>query len=147
MGARVEVGWRGLTFLAMMSATGADAGIRSPYGAFPGYISLIETDFNLANEKAWETGFTYDWGGTTFPALRVPGLWTSILYAEGFSIKAQAQNVSVGKRREADLFTVYRPPKVPGFQFRFLGSMIQQDPQSRLFYDFRVILDMEMRLF
>jgi hypothetical protein len=147
VGARVEVGWRGLTFLAMMSATGADAGIRSPYGAFPGYISLIETDFNLANEKAWETGFTYDWGGTTLPALRVPGLWTSILYAEGFSIKAQAQNVSVGKRREADLFTVYRPPRLPGFQFRFLGSMIQQEPQSRLFYDFRVILDMETPLF
>ena len=48
-------------------------------------------------------------------------------------IKAQAQHVSVGKRREADLFTIYRPPKLPGFQFRFLASTIQQEPQSRLF--------------
>ena len=90
------------------------SGIRSPYGGWQGYISLIETDFNLANEKAWEVGITYDWGGTTFPAFRVPGLSTSLLYAEGFDIKAQAQGVPVGKRREGDLFTVWRPPQVPG---------------------------------
>jgi hypothetical protein len=145
-GARAEVGWRGLTFLAMMSATGADAGIRSPYGGWPGYISLLETDFNLANEKAWEIGVTYDWGGTTFKALRVPGLWTSLLYAEGFSVKATAQNVAVGKRREADLFNVWRPAQVPGFQFRTLFSLIQQDPQSRLYYDIRLIMDFEVPL-
>jgi hypothetical protein len=109
-------------------------------------VSLLETDFNLANEKAWETGITFDWGGTTFPSFKIPGLWSSLLYAEGFDIKALAQNVSVGKRRELDLFTVWRPPQVPGFQFRFLGSAIQQDPQSRLFYDFRVIFDFEVPL-
>jgi hypothetical protein len=53
----------------------------------------------------------------------------------------------VGKRRETDLFTVYRPPQLPGFQFRFLASMIQQDPQTKLYYDFRVIMDYELPLF
>src|SRR5262249_14711827 len=120
--------------------------IRSPYGAFPGYISLIAADFNLANEKAWEIGASHDWGGTTVPALRVPGLWTTLLYAEGFSIKPQAQNVSVGTRREADVSTIYRPSKLPGFQFRFLASMVRQEPQSRLFYDFRIIMDYELPL-
>ena len=65
-GGRIQVGWRELTFLAMGSVTGDDAGIRSPYGGFRGYISLAETDPNLANEKAWEAGVTYDWGGKTF---------------------------------------------------------------------------------
>jgi len=147
VGARAELGWRGLTFLAMMSVTGPNSGVLAPYGGWVGYISLIETDFNLANEKAWETGFTYDWGGTTFKNFKIPGLWTSILYAEGFDIRAQAQNVPVGKRREADLFTVWRLPQVPGMQFRFLASMIQQEPQTRLFYDFRIILDLEIPLF
>ncbi len=147
VGARAELGWRGLTFLAMMSATGPNSGVLVPYGGWVGYISLIETDFNLANEKAWETGVTYDWGGTTFKDFKIPGLWTSILYAEGFDIRAQAQNVPVGKRREADLFTVYRPPQIPGLQFRFLASMIQQEPQTRLFYDFRIIVDFEVPLF
>ena len=72
---------------------------------------------------------------------------TTLLYAEGFSIKSQSQNVPVGKRREADLFTIYRPPKLPGFQFRVLASMIQQESQSRLFYDFRIIMDYELPLF
>jgi len=62
-------------------------------------------------------------------------------------IKAQAQHVSVGKGREDEHFTIYRPPKLPGFQFRFLASMIQQEPQSRLFYDFRIIMDYELPLF
>jgi outer membrane porin, OprD family len=146
VGARTEVGWRGLAFLAMMSATGADAGIRSPYGAWPGYISLLETDFNLANEKAWEVGVTFDWGKSTFEAVKVPGLWMSLLYAEGFDIKAQAQEVPVGKRREADLFTVWRPPQLPGFRFRFLSSFIHQEGNSQLFYDFRVILDIDLPL-
>ena len=71
----------------------------------------------------------------------------SLLYAEGFSIKAQTQNESVGKRRELDLFTVYRPPQLPGFQGRVLMSGIQQNPQSRLYYDFRIIMDFEVPLF
>jgi len=46
-----------------------------------------------------------------------------------------------------DLFTVYRPPKIPGLQFRFLASGIQQEPQNRLFYDFRIIVDLDLPLF
>src|SRR5499426_3891733 len=73
VGSRFQLGWRGLTFLAMGSVTGGDTGVRSPYGGWLGYISLNGTDPNLANEKAWETGFTYDWGGTTFQTFKVPG--------------------------------------------------------------------------
>jgi hypothetical protein len=147
VGARAEVGWRGLAFLAMGSATGSDAGIRSPYGAWPGYISLLAADFNLANEKAWEVGVTFDWGESTFEAVKVPGLWMSLLYAEGFNIKALAEGIPESKRREADLFTVWRPPQLPGFRFRFLSSLIQQDGEGRLFYDFRIILDLDLPLF
>src|SRR5262245_20342225 len=123
-GALADVGWRGLSFLAAMSATGPNSGIRTPYGGWQGYVSLIETDFNLANEKAWEIGFTYDWGGPTFPSFRVPGLWSSLLFAQGRDVKSVA-GIPVATRNELDLFTVYRPPALPGFQFRFLGSHIK----------------------
>src|SRR5262245_22583947 len=112
VGSRFHLGWRGLTFLAMGSVTGGDTGVRSPYGGWLGYISLNTTNPNLANEKAWETGFTYDWGGPTFEKFKVPGLWSSLLYAESFDIHAVAQDVPVSKRREVDLFWVYRPPPV-----------------------------------
>ena len=144
-GGRIQVGWRELTFLAMGSVTGDDAGIRSPYGGFRGYISLAETDPNLAGEKAWEAGIIYDWGGKT-SILRIPGLWTSLLYSESWDITAKRQNVPVGKRRELDLFTVYRPPAVPGLQFRMLISNIFQEPLDRDFFDFRFIVDFELPL-
>ena len=79
--------------------------------------------------------------------MKVPGLWMSLLYAEGFNIKALAEGIPVSKRREADLFTVWRPPQLPGFRFRFLSSLIQQDGEGRLFYDFRIILDLDLPLF
>ena len=99
MGSRFQLGWRGLTFLAMRSATGADTG-RSlvPYGGWHGYISLTETDSNLADEKAWETGVTYDWGGTTFERFKIPGLWTSLLYSESFGITARSPRTSPSAR-------------------------------------------------
>jgi hypothetical protein len=146
VGSRFQLGWRGLTFLAMGSATWGDTGVRSPYGGWLGYISLAETDPNLANEKAWETGFTYDWGGTTFEKFKVPGLWTSLLYSESFGIQAVAQDVPVGKRREMNLFWVYRPPQVPGLQFRMLNKLIWQEGFGGTGYDMRLIVDFELPL-
>jgi hypothetical protein len=78
--------------------------------------------------------------------LRIPGLWTSLLYAESFGITAQRQNRSVGKRGEIDLFTVYRPPAVPGLQFRVLVSNIFQEPLEGSHHDFRFIVDFELPL-
>lgn len=147
VGVRGTAGWRGLTFLAMFSQTGSDAGIRAPYGGWRGYISLAETDFNLANERAWEVGIHYDWSVPTFGSFTVPGLWTSLLYAESAGIRAQRQGDDVGKRREADLFVVWRIPKLPGFQLRNLNSFINQEGNDRWYYDFRLILDIDIALF
>jgi hypothetical protein len=144
-GARVQLGWRELTFVAMGSVTGDDAGIRAPYGGWRGYISLAETDPNFAGEKAWEAGILYDWGGKT-SILRVPGLWTSLLYSENWDLTAKLQNAPVPKRRELDLFTVYRPPAVPGLQFRMLISNVFLEGRDRDFYDVRFIVDFELPL-
>jgi len=147
VGSRFEIGWKGLTFLAMMSATGSEVGVRSPYGGWRGYISLLATDFNLANEKAWEVGFTHDWNNPVVPALHIPGLWTSLLFAQGLDVKAQRQQTGVANRNELDLLNVWRPLRVPGFQFRFLSSYIKDDDKARSFYDFRIIMDWEIPLF
>jgi hypothetical protein len=67
------------------------------------YISLLETDFNLANEKAWEIGATFDWGKSTSEAVKVPGLWTSFLYAEGFDGTARIRSGHVGRSHQRPL--------------------------------------------
>ena len=53
----------------------------------------------------------------------------------------------MGKRREADLFVVWRIPKLPGFQLRNLNSFINQEGNDRWYYDFRLILDIDIALF
>ena len=42
------------------SITGAGNRIQNPWGSFPGYLSLIDQDFNRANEKAVGIGAAYD---------------------------------------------------------------------------------------
>jgi hypothetical protein len=147
VGALVEVGWRDLRVLAMMSATGPDAGLRKPYGATPAYVSLIVNDFDQANQKAWEIGIIYDWGGRTVPALRAPGLTTSLLYGEGFDAQAVSTGASLPKQREANLSAVWRPPQVPGLQIRAFGSLVHQEDRDRLYHTVGVTLDFELPLF
>jgi hypothetical protein len=147
VGALVEVGWRDLRVLAMMSATGPDAGLLKPYGATPAYVSLIASDFDQANQKAWEIGLVYDWGGRTVPALRAPGLTTSLLYGEGFDARSVGSGASLPKRREANLSAVWRPPDVPGLQIRAFGSLVHQDDRDRLYHTVGVTIDFELPLF
>jgi hypothetical protein len=64
VGSGVQVSWRELSLFGAMSATGPDAAIRTPYGDWPGYLSLINVKFNAANEKAWGVGARYNWSGT-----------------------------------------------------------------------------------
>jgi hypothetical protein len=146
VGALAEVGWRGFSVLAAMSATGPDAGLRVPYGAWPGYLALIVTDFDRANEKAWEVGVSYDWGKSTIDALRIPGLTTAILYAEGTDARDVVNNVALPKRREGDLSISWQPPSVPGLRVRFLNAYVAERG-GRVLPEFRIIVDMELPLF
>lgn len=148
VGALVEVGWRDLRVLAMMSATGPDAGLRKPYGATPAYVSLIVNDFDQANQKAWEIGILYDWGGETLPAvLRAPGLTTALLYGEGFDARTVSTGDRLPKRREANLSAVWRPPGVPGLQVRAFWAVIHQEDRDRLFHTVGTTVDFELPLF
>jgi hypothetical protein len=147
VGALVAVDWRGFGFLAMMSATSADAGLRKPYGATPAYVSMIINDFDLANQKAWEVGVTYDWGGATFPGFRVPGLATAILYGEGFDARSIGTNITLPKRREGNVSIVWRPPQVSAMQFRTFGSVASEEHRSRLLHSVGIALDFDVPLF
>jgi hypothetical protein len=48
--------------------TFAIGSIASPWGSWPGYLSLMVTDFDRANEKAFGVGTKYDFGGRCCPS-------------------------------------------------------------------------------
>src|SRR5262245_7693836 len=72
-GAGTRLLWRGLSVGAAMHVTGDEANINSPYGTWPGYLSLQVTDFDRANEKAFGLGVRYNFGGSLLP-FTIPGL-------------------------------------------------------------------------
>ena len=52
--------------------------IRNPFGGYPGYLSLMISSFNRAEEDGWLLGLSYD-----FSELGLPGLSGFVNYADG----------------------------------------------------------------
>ena len=49
-GARIQLIYHDLTLTAAFSITGAGNTIQNPWGSFPGYLAMIDQDFDRANE-------------------------------------------------------------------------------------------------
>jgi hypothetical protein len=135
-GARLS--WQGLAFGAAAHFTGDGKDIQSPYGTWPGYLSLIQTDFDHAGEKAWGAGLTYDFGGTLLP-FQAPGFLARVAYARGTDL------VSKPDEWEVDLDLTYNVPAVKGLQLRFRNAY-WDNGGAQTGYQFRVILNYEFDL-
>jgi hypothetical protein len=135
---------RGLSVGAATSFTGDDASIQSPYGDWPGYLSLIQIDFDQAGQKAWGVGVKYDFGGTLLP-VEVPGLSVRLAYAQGTDQVDPTTGDGLPTTREGDLDIIYNVPVVKGLQFRFRNAYVD-DGGEQVGYQFRVIVNYDMDL-
>ena len=77
VGAAARLLWKGLSLGVATHVTGDGANIRTNYGTWPGYLALMVTDFDRANEKAFGIGLhvgrhSEDCAGLT-PERSVPG--------------------------------------------------------------------------
>jgi hypothetical protein len=145
VGAGMRVVWRGLSLGTAAHFTGADASISSPWGTWPGYLSLLVTDFDRANEKAFGFGMKYDFGTGTLLPLRIPGLTVQILYGQGNDridpVTGKAQPVT----REGDLDIIYNVPRIKGLSLRFRNGYVGRGKPETL-KDFRFIVNYELDL-
>jgi len=121
VGAGARVIWRGLQAGTAMHFTGAESNIRTPYGTWPGYLSLQVTEFDRANEKAFGVGFKYDFGGTLLP-FQVPGLSLQLIYAGGFDRENPANGGKLANTHEGNLDIIYNVAAVKGLSFRFRNA-------------------------
>ena len=145
-GARVQLSYRGLTLTGAFSVTGSGNTIQTPWGSYPGYLSLIDQDFDRADEKAWLIGVAYD-----FSTSIAPGLSASFNFAWGRGAVNPATRADAPNQREYDLTADYYPPWLKptfarGLWFRARGDILDQDGARKLGYQFRLILNWERDL-
>jgi hypothetical protein len=101
-GAQTSLSYRNAVFRAAFSITADSQNINSPYGSYPGYLSLIEQDFDRAGEKAWLLGFSYDFKDY------VKGLSTTFNFARGVDAVDPTTKGGVPDQNEWDITFDYR---------------------------------------
>jgi hypothetical protein len=144
-GARVQAIYRELTLTGAFSITGAGNNIQAPWGSFPGYLSLIDQDFNRANEKAVLIGIAYDF------ARVATGLSAYANLAWGWDAINPKTRANAPNQAEYDLTVDYRPPWLypaflKGMWFRARTAILDQQNAKTLGYQFRLILNWERDL-
>jgi hypothetical protein len=145
-GVRTQVLFRELTLVGAFSITGSGNTIQTPWGSYPGYLSLIDQDFNRANEKAVLIGAAYD-----FSKILARGLSAYTNIAWGWDAINPITRVRAPDQTEYDVTVDYRPPWLmpaflKGLWFRARAAVLDQEDARRTGYQFRLILNWERDL-
>ena len=91
---------------AAFSITAKSQNINSPYGTYPGYLSLIEKTL-IAPTRAWLLGFSYDLKDY------VKGLSVTLNFARGTDAVDPATRSGLPDETEYDITVDYRIEKGP----------------------------------
>lgn len=140
VGLRVAASYGGGVLTLAYSHTDNGAGIRNPYGGFPGYISIIVQDFNRAGEDAWLIGVSYD-----FKHASLPGFSGFVNFASG-----DGRTDGGADEDEYDITVDYRPPEgfFDGLWLRTrVAHVDQHGANANDFTDYRVIVNYTVPLF
>jgi outer membrane OprD family porin len=144
-GMRAQVIYRDLTLTTAFSVTGSGQTIQAPWGSFPGYASLMDQDFDRAQEKAITVGIAYDFNKL------VTGLSAFTSMAWGRDAINPSTRVDAPNQDEYDFTVDYRPPFfglafLKGMWFRFRSDILDQQDAKKLGYQFRLVINWERDL-
>jgi outer membrane porin, OprD family len=146
-GGRVQLVYRDLQLTGAFSIVGKGNDIQNPWGSFPGYISMIDQDFDRAREKAFLLGLAYD-----FSNVLTKGLSANMNIGWGKDAINPTTKNSAPDQTEYDLTVDYRPPfKMPAFLqgvwFRARGAILDREDARATGYQVRLIINWERDLF
>lgn len=138
VGGRLAASYRSAILMLAFSSTDDEENIRSPYGSYAGYLSLMQSDFNRAGEDAWLVGFAY-----TFDRWGLPELSGFTNYAQGSNAEDPSTGAGLPDQRTVDVTLDYHVKEgwMRGFWLRTRASVLDIDGADRDAYDFRVILN------
>jgi outer membrane porin, OprD family len=145
-GARIQAMYRNLTLTAAFSITGAGNTIQSPWGSFPGYLSVIDQDFDRAREKAVLIG-----AGYVVPSAVVEGLSGNFNFVWGWDAINPSTRRRAPNQSEYDVTVDYRPAWrepafLKGLWFRARSAILDRQDAGTLGYQFRIIINWERDL-
>jgi hypothetical protein len=140
-GGKLAASYRSATLTLAFTSTD-DAGIRNPFGGYPGYLSLMIQSFNRAEEDGWLVGFSYD-----FSRIGVPGLSGFVNYADGDT--PDDGPLASPDQWEFDVTVDYRFQSRPlkGLWIRARAATLDQDddaPGANDVDDLRLIVNYEV---
>jgi hypothetical protein len=139
-GGKAATSYQGAILSLAFSSTGSGSKIRSPYGSYPGYLSLMLRDFNRADEDAWLVGLSYN-----LSKLGLDGFSFFTNYARG-NTPDSGENAS-SDQEEIDLTVDYRFKRdfLKGLWLRVRGAYLNQDgPEGNDAKEFRAIINYEL---
>jgi hypothetical protein len=140
-GSRAALSYKNVIVSTAFSITATGAAIRSPFGSYAGYLSLMEKDFNRAGESAWLVGFSYN-----LKNLDLPGLSFVINYAQGYGARDATTEKPLPQEAEFDLTVDYRIQQGPlrGLWFRVRNGYVDFNHQGGSSNNLRLIVNYEL---
>jgi hypothetical protein len=138
---RSALSYAGVTGWLGFSVTRDTEDIRSPWGTYPGFLSMMNSDFNAAGETAWMVGGSYDFAG-----LGLPNLSAFFQYARGTGGRDTETGADRADEQELNLTFDYKikEGRWRGLWFRVRGSLLGVEGAESLGHEFRVLLQYDI---
>ena len=141
-GAKLSTSYAGAILTVAHTSTADNSGIRSPYGGYPGYASVIVQDFDRAGESAWLIGLSTD-----FRSLGIKGLSAFANYVDGDTPDSGSK--ASPDQREIDITVDYRVQQdlLKGLWIRLRHAYVDQEGAGAAdVTDNRIIVNYEIPL-
>lgn len=141
-GVRFAASINNMVFSGVVTVNGDERAFRAPFGGYPGFNSLMISDFNLANQTAYRLGISMQ--GAAFG---VPWISGYINYARGSDAEIAATGTALPDDEEFDITVDFKPKSGP-FEDAWLrvryGVWNPGDDRER--YNVRVIFNWSFEL-
>jgi len=141
-GGKAVLGHGGCMLTLAFTSTDSNSDIRSPFGGYPGYCSVVNKDFDRAGEDAWLVGLSYDFG-----SIGIDGLSGFTNYVRGNT--PDSGSAASPDQEEFDITVDYRlnynTPK--GIWLRVRSAFVnQKGPGAQDSKEIRIILNYKLPL-
>ena len=139
-GTQLAFSYASTIFTLARTSVDTNSEVRSPFGGYPGYTSILVEDFNRAGEDTWLIGLSYD-----FAAIGLNGLSAFSNYVRGDT--PDSGSAASPDQKELDFTLDYRPGwrLLKGLWIRARAGFVNRHHAGDI-NDYRIILNYSVPL-